>query len=68
MTPITRLLFEFIKQNVNSNNQLNLSNEEISGKLEVNKSSVSRCVKLLKLEGLISTAYDDDLRRTITAL
>lgn len=65
MTPISKLLLRYIQENVNSKKELKLSNKEIGIEIGVHASSVSKCVRLLKVEGLVETKYDDNLDRTI---
>lgn len=68
MTPIMKLLLNYIKDNIDENDQIKMSNSELSLKLGVHVMSISRCVKLLKQENIIETKYEDNLRRVITLL
>lgn len=65
MTPISKLLLRYIQDNANASKELKLSNKEIGVEIGVHASSVSKCVRLLKIENLIETKYDDNLDRTI---
>ena len=68
MTPIAKLLFEFIQRNLDNNNQIKMSNNEIASHLGVHAMSISKGVKQLKDNGLVDTFYSDNLRRVITLL
>ncbi|MFA7287460.1 MAG: helix-turn-helix domain-containing protein [Melioribacteraceae bacterium] len=68
MTPITKMVLRFIKENLDSNNQIKISNYKIAQELGVHEVSVSRCIGLLRQQGVIVIENGGSTKRTITLL
>lgn len=66
MTPITKMVFRFIKENLDGNNQITSNNSEIAEHLGVHEGSISRCIGALKEKGVIEIEFGDSLKRIIT--